>query len=93
MAEYVQVGLVVDEAFLGAALHIDEVKHEAWVMFRSGPGVDASGRQYVTARAAVLGYEPIPEDEDDDVLEFLPGGYIRHWLVRAEHQEKGEAAA
>lgn len=93
MGGYVQAGLAVDEVLLGAALHIDEAKHEAWVAFRPAPGADPSGMQHAIARAARFGYRPISEDEDDDVLEFLPGGYVRHWLVRAEDEEKGEAAA
>lgn len=94
MERYVQSGLVVDEVSLGAMLHIDESKHEAWVMFRSTPdNAHLDGFRHAVARAARFGYAPIPVDEDEGVLEFLPGGEVRHWLVRVANEQRGEAAA
>lgn len=85
-----QAGLKVDETFLGVGLHIDQEKYESWIEL-APPQSD--GVLAATQRARSLGYKLIPEDEDEDVLEFLPGGVVRHWLVQVAEEERGEAAA
>lgn len=85
-----QAGLKVDETFLGVGLHIDQAKYESWIELIPP---QSDGVLAAVQRARSLGYDLIPEDEDDDVLEFLPGGAIRHWLVQVADEGEGEAAA
>lgn len=85
-----QAGLRVDETILGVGLHIDQARYESWIELvpPKSDGVLAA-----VQRARALGYELIDEDEDEDVIEYLAGGVIRHWLVPVLDQGEGEVAA
>jgi hypothetical protein len=85
-----QAGLKVDETFLGVGLHIDQEKYESWI--EMVPPQD-DGFLAAVQRARSLGYALIPEGEDEGVLEYLPSGAIRHWMVSVFDEGEEEAAA
>lgn len=83
-------GLKVDETFLGVSLHIDQAQYESWIEL-TPPQSD--GVLAAVQRARGLGYDLIPEDEDEGVIEYLAGGVIRHWMVSVSEAGEEEAAA